>query len=72
MQNAFNITISAVDEDPDALRLIMARAQFTALAEVLDINVDLDVVAIDNDQPEVADLIRALINTIRNADTQED
>jgi len=50
----------------DEVKIVMTGAQADKLAELLARHIDLDVVALDNEDPEAALMVTMLIDTIRN------
>jgi hypothetical protein len=49
------------------VKIVMTTEQVDKLAELLDLHIDLDVVSLDNDDPQGALFVQALIDAIREA-----
>jgi hypothetical protein len=59
--------LDATISDSGPVELLLSGAQLAKLAELLNRHVDLDVVRLDNDDPEGATFVTGLVKTIRGA-----
>lgn len=62
-----DVTTDGEYEQHGEVKIVMTTEQVDKLAELLDRHIDLDVVSLDNDDPEGAVFVRLLIDTIREA-----
>lgn len=60
--------INVITDDPHAenceVQVILTVAQLTAIRNTLDWNVDLETIALDNEEPERASLVSDFIDTV--------
>jgi hypothetical protein len=61
-----DVTTDGEYADHDEVKIVMTGTQADKLAELLARHIDLDVVALDNDDPQGALFVTMLIDTIRN------
>lgn len=62
-----DVTTDGEYEQHGEVKIVMTTEQIDKLAELLDRHVDLDVVGLDNEDPEGAMFVSLLISTIREA-----
>jgi len=62
-----DVTTDGKYEQHGEVKIVMTTEQVDKLAELLDLHVDLEVVAQDNNDPEAALFATMLIDTIREA-----
>lgn len=67
MDTEIDITVDGEYAEHDEVKIVMTRTQVEALGELLDLHVDLEVVRIDNNDPEGAIFIERLIGKIRES-----
>jgi len=61
-----DITVDGEYEQHGEAKLVMTDEQFDKLAELLDRHIDLDVVSLDNDDPEGAIFVQMLTYAIKH------
>lgn len=67
MDAEIDIMVDGEYAEHDEVKIVMTRTQTEALAELLDLHIDLDVVRIDNNDPEGAIFVERLIGKIRES-----
>jgi hypothetical protein len=67
MDTEIDITADGEYAENDDVKIVMTRMQAEALASLLDLHVDLEVVRLDNNDPEGALFIENLIQNIRES-----